>query len=990
MPTVLLAVVAVDTPEGPALDFVYPPDVPSEMEAAEASPWSEELRAALPLLVQPPRHEVIASPGFFFHAFAWKAAGLYGAIGSHKMCVVLLTNDDDQAYLYTKLCATAPVYFEQSYHDDYACLIELYDHLQSVDREPPLPRYEGLALLPVVRALGTSLLPLLRLLLVEGRIVFFSPSPTIASTSVEAFLSILPGGYSAPTATDAAQSYRWRKYGLPLRLVAPDHTFVVQPFLAATQAVAVYGSEHGFLVGACDPFPLLQTAAEPQVDAIVDVATGNVSWLSARALQSKDVSTDIAAWVTDDDALAWIGSEPWVRQQVQAYLEALLTVAANPPARRTSFTDLLFRPPAPLEAEHGADWLERWRCTYNYDQWRMAHSLREPVAEAAPKTGHGRYSYPSGDEYVGTFRDGKRHGHGTYTAAATKYSYCGGWVDDRRHGEGTLNTGQGSYRGAWQHDERCGHGTLTWGDRLSYVGEWRANVYHGAGVLIDGHRGWRYDGEFALGRPHGVGKAEYTKDAVVVSYSGEWQHGRFHGVGAATYRDGSVYAGDFANGERQGVGVWSNTAGDAYDGDWCHDQRHGFGMSTSGVSKETKEGPWKANAMVQGRGKDWVVSYPTGDKYSGELQQGRPWGRGTCRYANGAVYAGEWVDGHRQGNGVFVDVDGSTIDGVWANGQPAKENSLYVEIPLSDDECVSGVAATDGATTVVYPNGDEYVGALRKGKRHGRGKFTAKATRHTYDGDWDMDLRHGQGVLTSGTRDFVYDGTWVQNTRTGFGTCVLSGIESYSGMWHANAFHGHGTFSDADGGVYVGEFAHGLKHGVGKYSAADGTTYHGEYAHGERSGTGTCTEPNGDVYTGGFLQGQRHGEGSFVTADFTFVGTWSAGLRHGPGVLTQRGTVKEGTWQLDAPVDGDWTIRFPTQSVYTGACVGMRPHGHGICKYANGDVYSGNWERSGWGVCVFANGDVFDGEWTHNHVSLTGRGTLTLANGTVHAYTAAK
>jgi len=101
------------------------------------------------------------------------------------------------------------------------------------------------------------------------------------------------------------------------------------------------------------------------------------------------------------------------------------------------------------------------------------------------------------------------------------------------------------------------------------------------------------------------------------------------------------------------------------------------------------------------------------------------------------------------------------------------------------------------------------------------------------------------------------------------------------------------------------------------------------------------------------------------------------------------GNIRDGKWRKGEPMDGEWCIQFHTGSKYTGQCVLGRPHGIGTCKYLNGDVYSGHWVhglRSGQGICVFANGEAFDGDWEHNHVSLTGKGTLTLSNGTVHKY----
>jgi hypothetical protein len=45
--------------------------------------------------------------------------------------------------------------------------------------------------------------------------------------------------------------------------------------------------------------------------------------------------------------------------------------------------------------------------------------------------------------YVGEFKDGKRHGLGTYTYASSEDKYVGEWKDDKRHGQGTYTWGKG-------------------------------------------------------------------------------------------------------------------------------------------------------------------------------------------------------------------------------------------------------------------------------------------------------------------------------------------------------------------------------------------------------------------------------------------------------------------------------------------------------------------------------------------------------------------
>ena len=54
----------------------------------------------------------------------------------------------------------------------------------------------------------------------------------------------------------------------------------------------------------------------------------------------------------------------------------------------------------------------------------------------------------------------------------------------------------------------------------------------------------------------------------------------------------------------------------------------------------------------------------------------------------------------------------------------------------------------------------------------------------------------------------------------------------------------------------------------------------------------------------------------------------------------------------------------------------------GTCTYADGAVYTGDWDddqRSGWGKHVFANKDCYEGEWVGD--TMQGEGRLTLTTG---------
>ncbi|RQM27223.1 hypothetical protein B5M09_006350 [Aphanomyces astaci] len=264
----------------------------------------------------------------------------------------------------------------------------------------------------------------------------------------------------------------------------------------------------------------------------------------------------------------------------------------------------------------------------------------------------------------------------------------------------------------------------------------------------------------------------------------------------------------------------------------------------------------------------------------------------------------------------YSSVSGETKEGTWKCHQP--------------------VEGKHAEWVILYPNNDKFIGTTQSGRPWGQGR--------TFEGEWRNSQPWKEQSISPYVDVSLEDKTTIDGQAdlvppTEDGVHVFTNNKFHElGDWEENRFHGMGMYTAADGSVFEGEFVHGIKQGMGKLSTADNHVYHGEFVHGERCGVGYGCH------------------------------------------MDAKGTTKDGAWRGDLPVDGDWHIQFASGSSYNGECVGGKPHGHGVCKYTNGDA------RSGWGVCVFANGHVFQGEWTANHVSLNGKGTLTMANGTVHAY----
>ena len=101
-----------------------------------------------------------------------------------------------------------------------------------------------------------------------------------------------------------------------------------------------------------------------------------------------------------------------------------------------------------------------------------------------------------------------------------------------------------------------------------------------------------------------------------------------------------------------------------------------------------------------------------GDRYFGEIKNGKAHGQGSVIYANGDEYEGGWREGKMYGQGTVIFSDGSKYVGEWKDGNMS------------------------GQGKIIFADGGKYFGEFKNNKFHGQGKYTT-AQGSEYLGEWN-------------------------------------------------------------------------------------------------------------------------------------------------------------------------------------------------------------------------------------------------------------
>lgn len=287
------------------------------------------------------------------------------------------------------------------------------------------------------------------------------------------------------------------------------------------------------------------------------------------------------------------------------------------------------------------------------------------------------------------------------------------------------------------------------------------------------------------------------------------------------------------------------------------------------------------------------MTYPNGDVWYGQLEQFKPRGFGTMKYAGGSTFKGSFVRGCREGFGELTFPPGQ-----FGKRLRSEEDENYKGMWKNDKRHGKGVAS--------HPLTGSYDGEWKDDMHDGVGIRQFKDGR-SYNGQWKSGMRNGNGAAV--LLDGVYTGQWRDDNREGKGKMNWKDGSSYDGEWKKNKPEGRGKHVSRDSAIYEGEWCNGYRDGLRVYIPGrsktsspfdvNSTFYDGSWSVGQYEGQGRAVYANGDEYVGMWSYGQYSGKGVQKKVDgTTYLGEWYHGYKHGRGKLvTAAGETVEGIWK---------------------------------------------------------------------------------------------
>lgn len=257
------------------------------------------------------------------------------------------------------------------------------------------------------------------------------------------------------------------------------------------------------------------------------------------------------------------------------------------------------------------------------------------------------------------------------------------------------------------------------------------------------------------------------------------------------------------------------------------------------------------------------ILYLNDGKYIGEIENGKPHGKGIIYYsvleANKEVseedkeqYQGEWKNGLPHGQGILYYMNGSRYEGTWKDGKKNGQGTYY----WMDGELYEGSWENDfinGYGTYYYRNCSKYEGHWKDNRYHGQGTYYWSDENCN---EWSYEWSYGINYWKYGDR---YEGNYKEGKKQGQGTYYWSNGERYEGNWENDFINGYGTNYYADGRKYKGYWKDDKRHGQGTMFYANGDRYEGIWYEDIENGNFTIYRAGGDKEMGSYVNGKLDG-----------------------------------------------------------------------------------------------------------------------------------
>ena len=404
----------------------------------------------------------------------------------------------------------------------------------------------------------------------------------------------------------------------------------------------------------------------------------------------------------------------------------------------------------------------------------------------------GTFTFPSGNEYVGEWKDDKRHGHGASTFVDGG-QHVGEYKDGKPNGHGTYTWADGDkYVGEYKDSKPNGHGTYTWADGDVYVGDykdgkpWEGIEYSASGKVQETYS----NGEPCTGCEPNANQLALVREIdpslITAALPPCPTSGYFDNCfGTFTSDDGDKYVGEYKDNMRHGHGTYifgpGEFEGDKYVGEWKDDNPwEGIEYSASGKVQGTYsngepctgcEPTARQVAIVREIDPSLITAalpscpssgvfhncfgafmFDDGDKYVGEWKEDKMHGHGTYTWANGEKYIGEFRDGRNSYGVQYSALD--RLQGTYSNGEWCEEcepNANQLALVREIDPSLITAALPPCPTSGYFDNcfgtftsddGDKYVGEYKDNMRHGHGTYIfgpGEFEGDKYVGEWKDD-----------------------------------------------------------------------------------------------------------------------------------------------------------------------------------------------------------------------------------------------------------